>query len=169
MLTAKQIEVGGAKYVIGQVPADKAFDIGCIVLEWRGKIAEAAGSAAAASDVVARLADAIGDDRATSRVLTNYIAEQVAGYGRSQQTVAKMLRDREYRDTVFRPLFEVCSRDGQPVLGGDWLTYYAGERMADLIAVHNAAVDHNCAGFLRGFALATPNGAANPATSPADE
>lgn len=165
MLTAKQIQVGGATYTIGQVPAPQALDIACLVLEWRGKVAEAAGAAAVTGDVVEALRSVVGDEKAAIRVLSSYVSEQVAGLGRSQQVFARMWRDREYRDGVFKPLFEVCTRGGRPVLDGDWQTFYAGDRLGDLVKVHNAAVEHNCGGFLREFSGAA-NSTAAATTAP---
>lgn len=166
MLTAKKIEVGGATYIIGQVPADKALDIACVVMEWRGKVIEAAGSSAAASDITDKLREVFGDEKAVASLLSAFAAEQVSGLGRTQQVFARMWRDREYRDVVFRPLFEVCTRDGQPVLGGDWQTYYVGDKLGELVRVHTAAVEHNCSGFLSEFTGATPKGAAGSQVDP---
>lgn len=169
MLTAKQLEVGGVAYTIGQVPASNALDIACLVMEWRGRIVEAAGAAAIATDIVEQMRGTAGDDKATARVLSAYVAEQISALGRSQQVFARMWRDKEYREQVFKPLFEVCTRAGQPVLGGDWQTYYVGDRLGDLVKVHNAAVDHNCGGFLREFSGAVNSTSATPqAADPSD-
>ena len=133
MLETKTVEIAGHKYTIGQLPADKAFEIGCIVAEWRGKIVERMGDSALIA--------------AEARI------DAVAAGGRALVTIAQMLRDTEYRDRVWKPTLSVCMCDGVPVLRDDWTSTYAGERLKELYEVHNASIDHSCGGFLRGLGL----------------
>ena len=133
MLEVKTVEINGRTYTIGQMPAAVAFDVGCIVAEWRGKVLGAMGDAALHS--------------------LDAPIDAVAGAGRSISMVAKMLRDTEYRKQVWEPALSVCSCDGVPVLRGDWQTTYAGDRLADLYELHNASIAHSCGGFLKGLGL----------------
>lgn len=160
MLKAKRVEIGGHQYVIGQVPADVAFDIACVVMEWRGRLLEAGGGAAAAPAILDKLKDEAGDDDRVRRLVADYLSEQVAGVGRVHQTFARMYRDPEYRRVVWDRLFEACTCDNRPVLGEGWKLAYAGERLGELVRVHLLAVEHNCSGFLAEF-----NGQAAPMSS----
>ena len=132
MLTNTEATIGGRVYTIGQLPADVAFDVACIVAEWRGKQVAALGDGALSPDAL------IGAVPAAGRALT---------------AIAKMLRDPEYREKVWRPVLGVCSCDGVPVLRGDWATTYAGDRLGDLYELHLKAVEHSCGGFLRALGL----------------
>lgn len=140
MLDPKTVEINGKTYTIGMLPAAIAFDIGCIVAEWRGKQVELVGADAAA--FVAGLADTP--------------IERLAFGGRYMQITAKMLRDPEYRTKVWDVVLGQCSCDGVPVLRGDWQTTYAGARLGDLLTLHTMAIDHSCAGFLLALGASAP-------------
>lgn len=133
MLTTTTAEIAGRQYSIGQLPADRAFEIGCIVAEWRGKIVERMGDAAL--------------------VATEARLDSIAAGGRALVTMAQMLRDPEYREKVWRPVLSVCTCDGVPVLRDDWVTTYAGDRLVELYQLHERSIDHSCGGFLRGLGL----------------
>jgi len=133
MLETKSVEIKGRTYSVGQLPADRAFEIGCIVAEWRGKIVERMGDAAL--------------------IATEARIDSVAAGGRALVTIAQMLRDTEYREKVWKPVLSVCMCDGVPVLRDDWVATYAGDRLAELYELHQASIDHSCGGFLRGLGL----------------
>lgn len=132
MLTTITADIRGKTYTIGQLPADKAFDVACIVAEWRGKQAEALGDA---------------------MLTPNARIDAVRGAGRAISTAAKMLRDPEYRSQVWTPLLSQCSCDGVPVLRGDWPMTFAGDALGDLYDLHIKAIEHSCGGFLRALGL----------------
>lgn len=133
MLQQKTIEINGRSYTMTQLPADTAFDVTCIVAEWRGLMIEAVGLEAAAF----------------SEALQDVPIEKLTLGGKFLQIQAKMLRDPEYRAKVWNTVLGACTCEGVAVLRGDWALTYAGERMADLYTLHMAAVDHSCAGFLQ--------------------
>ena len=133
MLETKTLDINGRTYTIGQMPAAAAFEVGCIVAEWRGKVLGAMGDAALHS--------------------LDAPIDAVAGAGRSISMVAKMLRDPEYKRGAWEPSLAVCSYNGTPVLKGAFDLEFAGDRLADLYELHNASIAHSCGGFLKGLGL----------------
>ena len=132
MLQSTEAQINGRTYSIGQLPADVAFEMACIVADWRGKQVAALGDAALTPDLP------VG---------------AVPAAGRMISAAAKMLRDPEYREKVWKVALGVCSCDGVPVLRGDWATTFAGDRLGDLYELHLASVQHSCGGFLRALGL----------------
>lgn len=134
MKTTKEVKINGRTYTIAQLTADVAFDVFCVVAEWRGKQMEAIGDAALSPDAK------VGSQTA-GRVLT---------------TIAKMLRDPDYRESVWTTVLGVCSCDGVPVLRGDWKTTYMGDRLGDLYLLHLASIDWSCSSFLGTVGIGAP-------------
>lgn len=129
MRETKEIEVNGKAATIAKLDAATAFDVACIVAEWRGKLLAAAG------DEGLR-ADAAGLD-------------SVQAAGRMLTQAAKMMRDREYRELVWLRVLHPCTLDGVPVMSADGKTPREQHDLADLYTLHLAAIEHSCGSFLR--------------------
>lgn len=151
-------EIRGRKWVIGALPVDVAFDVGCRVMEWRGQILAAAGPAAADSRTLADIADG---DEARARAL---IGSQVQAMGAIQSLTGKMLRDAEYRREVWARCLQVCLCDGRPVVDGSGKFLLEAADLPDAVEAHHAVIDHNCAPFLQALGTGSPSASASQPT-----
>lgn len=129
MRDIKETEINGKKATIPKLDAAMAFDVACIVAEWRGKLLAAAG------DDGLR-AEAAGVD-------------SVAAAGRLLSQAARMLRDREYRELVWLRVLHGCMLDGKSVMAADGKTPRDDHDLADLYALHLASIEHSCGSFLK--------------------
>jgi hypothetical protein len=132
----KDIEINGKKATIAKLDAATAFDVACIVAEWRGKLLAAAGDEALRAESAG-----IDSVQAAGRMLTQ---------------AAKMLRDREYRDLVWTRVLHGCTLDGTSVMAADGKTPREQHDLADLYALHLAAIEHSCGSFLRAVGAGQP-------------
>ena len=140
MLDIKTTEVNGKPCTMAKLDAATAFDVACIVAEWRGKLLAAAGD-----DGLRAEAAGIDSVQAAGRMLTQ---------------AAKMLRDREYREQVWLRVLHSCTINGTPVMAGDGKTPRQEHDLADLYALHLLAIDHSCGSFLRALGAGQPQPAA---------
>lgn len=148
MLASTTVEINGTAYTVGQLPADAAFDVGCIVAEWRARQSAAYGDGVGSIEVRAG-ADPMATDVPLGKIM--------AGEATARRVRAQMLRDPEYRKNVWDRVLGVCmGADGVPVMRADWTTRFAGERLADLFALHEAAIEHSCGPFLRRLGVEAP-------------
>lgn len=143
-LDVKDVEVNGVPYRLQKVPAGQAWPMAL----W---IKEVAGAAQGAM--------VKGGD--TDAVMTPM--GQVAALGNAEAHMARMLRDPAFFAGVVKPLLAQCARldDGIPkvvTFDGENAFYY-GNRLEELLALYQAAVDFNFGPFLRAFS--NPNAGGN--------
>lgn len=143
-------EINGRKWVIGALPVDVAFDVGCRVMEWRGQILAAAGGAAAD--------DAMSADLAPEQVRA-LMAGRVQAMGAIQSLTGKMLRDPEYKREVWTKCLQVCLCEGRSVVGNDGRFQLEAADLADAVEAHQAVIEHNCP-FLTAFGAGNPSASA---------
>jgi len=133
-------EVNGKPCTIAKLDAATAFDVACLVAEWRGKLLAAAGD-----DGLRAEAAGVDNVAATGRMLTQ---------------AAKMLRDREYRDLVWTRVLHGCTLSGDPVMGADGKTPRDQHDLADLYKLHLMSIDHSCGSFLQALGVGQLQGVA---------
>jgi hypothetical protein len=154
MLTPTTLEIAGQTYTIGQLPADAAFDVACIVAEWRARQSAEYGEGVGSLEVRPG-GDAMATEIPIGRIM--------AGEAKARRVRAQMLRDSEYRKMVWDRVLSLCTGpDNVPVLRPDWTTRFAGERLADLFALHEAAIEHSCGPFLRRLGVEAPGQTGQP-------
>lgn len=139
MRDIKTADVGGKPCTIPKLDAATAFDVACLVAEWRGKLLSAAGD------------DGV---RAESAGL-----DSVQAAGRMLTQAAKMLRDREYRDQVWVRVLHGCTLNGEPVMGPDGRTPRDSHDLADLYKLHLLSIEHSCGSFLQALGAGQLQGA----------
>ena len=138
MRDIKTAEVGGKPCTIAKLDAATAFDVACIVAEWRGKMLAAAGD-----DGLKAEAAGVDNFAATGRMLAQ---------------AARMLRDKEYRDLVWTRVLHGCTLGDEPVMGPDGRTPRDSHDLADLYRLHLMSIDHSCGSFLAALGVGALQG-----------
>lgn len=138
MRDIKTTEVGGKSATIPKLDAATAFDVACIVAEWRGKMLAAAGD-----DGLKAEAAGVDNFAATGRMLA---------------AAARMLRDKEYRDQVWIRVLHGCTLNGEPVMAADGRTPRDSHDLADLYRLHLLSIDHSCGSFLAALGVGALQG-----------
>lgn len=138
MRDIKTIDVNGKQATIPKLDAASAFDVACIVAEWRGRMLAAAG-----------------DDGLRSEAAG---VDNFAATGRMLAQAAKMLRDKEYRDLVWTRVLHGCTLGGEPVMGPDGKTPRDTHDLADLYRLHLLSIDHSCGSFLAALGVGALQG-----------
>lgn len=139
MRDIKTAEVNGKPCTIPKLDAASAFDVACIVAEWRGKLLAAAGDEGLKAE-----AAGLDSIQAAGRMLTQ---------------AAKMLRDREYRELVWVRVLHGCTLNGEPVMGADGKSPRDSHDLADLYKLHMMSIDHSCGSFLQALGAGQAQGA----------
>ena len=129
MREVKELEINGKRATVAALDAATAFDVACIVAEWRGKLLAAAG-----------------DDGLRSEVAG---VDSVRAAGQMLSQAARMLRDPEYRNKVWDVVLHGCTLNGLGIKAADGRTIREEHDLADLYALHLAAIEHSCGSFLR--------------------
>lgn len=151
MLEGTTKTINGRKWTIGALPVDLAFEVGCLVMEWRGRFLQDAGPAAAGPQT---LADLKGDGEVTPEAVKALVWEQMRSLGSLTTLTGKMLRDPEYRRDVWLRCLSVCLCEHRPVVSDNGKFLLDSADLADAFEAHQAVIDHNCGPFLAGFGLA---------------
>jgi len=134
----KTIDVNGKQATIPKLDAASAFDVACIVAEWRGRMLAAAGDYGLRSEAAG--------------------VDNFAATGRMLAQAAKMLRDKEYRDLVWTRVLHGCTLGGEPVMGPDGKTPRDTHDLADLYRLHLLSIDHSCGSFLAALGVGALQG-----------
>lgn len=142
-------EINGRKWTIGVLPVDVAFDVGCRVGEWRGRILAAAGPAAADNDLLGEL----GSDPEKVRQIVGGQVRAMAGV---QETTYRMLRDPEYKREVWTRCLQVTLCEGRQVITNTGGFALSAADIADAVEAHQAVIEHNCP-FLTAFGKGQPS------------
>lgn len=135
-LDTKEVAINGVPYRLAKVPAGQGWPMAL----WIKEVAGASQGAMVKG----------GDTDAVMTPLGT-----VAALGNAEAFMAKMLRDPAFFAGVVKPLLGQCMRlDSEPpravTLEGEGAIYY-GNRLEEVLALYQAAVDFNFGPFLRAF------------------
>lgn len=134
----KRVDIDGTTFLLDQLPAKAALQCALVRGKYQGALLRDVG--------------AFGDSPTS-----------MAGAGIA--ALCQMMLSADYMDSCFHPLLTVVSYPDGRRVSETWQVDFTGDKLATLLRLHEAALQHSCGAFLAGLAGALTGMGSPPTTA----